>query len=445
MAHCSYNQALARLDSLVNYEKQVRPRTPGFKLANIRRLLAWAGNPQAQLNNVILVAGTKGKGSVCYMIEAGLRGCGLKTGLFLSPHVTTVRERIQLAGRPITSHQFSQTVGRLWPLVERQPVSYFELTVAMAFDLFVRHRVDYAVVEVGLGGRLDATNLSHPQISVITRIGLDHVQTLGTTLRQIAREKAGIMRPGRPVVIAAQKREAFQELARACRQTKALPIWVTARTRVRGTRLLPSGVAFHLGIQNSEFRIRLPLLGRHQIENCRTALCTLSTLAAQDPRIRLEPVIRALQHLSIPARCQLVRKRPPIIVDSCHNPDSGLALARVIRDYVRSRVVLVYGSLTGKLVETTVRPLKRWLAAAIVTAPDSPRAIPVAELVHRLGRLGIQAQAAANSRSALRVAGAIAQGRRPIVVAGSFYLAAEVLAHLKHSRILDSLIPSVTV
>ena len=201
----TYSRAVEFLDSLVNYEKLAGPRNE-FKLDNIRRLLELAGNPERRMRNVILVAGTKGKGSVCYMLEAALRGCKLSTGMFVSPHVIDVRERIQLDGKPIPKSLFADLVSRLAPFVApsepnlqtatckletRAAVSYFELTTAMAFLLFAEMQHDYSIVEVGLGGRLDATNLSDPVISVITRIGYDHLKVLGDTLTKIAGEKAG--------------------------------------------------------------------------------------------------------------------------------------------------------------------------------------------------------------------------------------------------------------
>ncbi len=424
-----YSDAVAFLDSLVNYEKLARPRDR-FKLDNIRRLLGLAGDPQQRLNNVILVAGTKGKGSVCYMLESALRACGLATGMFVSPHVADVRERIQLDGRPITRAVFSRLVERFVPLVRSQPVSYFELTTAMAFDLFSRRRPDYCIVEVGLGGRLDATNLSEPAISVITRIGLDHVKVLGSTRRQIAREKAGIMRPGRPVVVGRQEPDAWAELARCARLTGALMKRAEAAAVVETTQLTATGTRFRARTSMGKAVFSLPLLGRHQTENCQTALTVLGLLAGNDPRIRLARLRRGLSKVMIPARCQIASRRPLVLVDSCHNPESGRALADVIRDHLNSRVMLVYGSLRGKLVTETVRPLAPWVSKAVLVQPDSPRALPLAELSRIFARLGIPHVISDNLQSA----NCNLQSDLPLVVAGSFYLAGEALHLLKANR-----------
>ncbi len=469
----TYRAALAFLDGLVNYERQAKSRNE-FKLDNIRRLLEQAGNPQQRVKNVILVAGTKGKGSVCYMLEAALRGCGLSTGLFVSPHVLDIRERIQLGGKPVSKSTFAHLVEQFQPLVRRQPVSYFELTTAMAFEFFARENPDYSIIEVGLGGRLDATNLSDPRISVITRIGYDHLKVLGNTLTKIAGEKAGIMRQGRPVVISEQKPEALAALIRKARAAGARLIRAPSVVSVLSVQPSAAGLGLRVRSRLGSGCIRLPLLGRHQVENCQTALAVLVLLARNDRRIIFARVRRGLGRVSIPARCQVIRQRPFIVVDSCHNPESGLALANVLRDHlpflasgVRSgnsqsaicslqcrKVVLVYGSLSGKLVERTVAPLAPFVHQAILVQPDSPRAMPLTELSRIFRRLHIPFITAASVPAALALARQSAicnlqsampspvrqsplANRRspiPIVVAGSFYLAGETLKLLGPSR-----------
>ena len=485
----TYSQAIEFLDGLVNYEKLSKPRTE-FKLDNIRRLLELAGNPHERMRSVILVAGTKGKGSVCYMLDAALRGCGLSTGMFVSPHVIDVRERIQLGGRPISKSLFASLVSRLAPFVAssssdlqtancklqtRVSVSYFEFTTAMAFVLFAEQQPDYSIVEVGLGGRLDATNLSDPKVSVITRIGYDHLKVLGNTLTKIAGEKAGIMRRGRPVIISEQQPEALAALRRKAGETGARLRLAPSVVSVQSVLSTAAGTSLRVRSRFGSGAIRLPLLGLHQVENCRTALAVLGELAKDDERIEFDLVARGLGAVSIPARCQVVRRSSSIvgrrgprrtahrssfvyIVDSCHNPESGRALANVLRDCLpllvssaplRNRestienrkclkVVLVYGSLTGKLVAKTVAPLAPFIEKAILVQPDSPRAMPVAELSRIFSRLHIPFVTADSVRSALSLARTSSfiphPSSLPIVVAGSFYLAGEVLRALGPSK-----------
>ncbi|UCG44387.1 MAG: bifunctional folylpolyglutamate synthase/dihydrofolate synthase [candidate division WOR-3 bacterium] len=426
-----YSEALSRLDSLVNYEKLAKPRNE-FKLDDIRELLRLAGNPDGKLKRVVLVAGTKGKGSVCHMLEAALRACGRKTGMFVSPHVSTVRERIQVGGAPVSRRTFSRLVERIWPLVRRQPVSYFELTAALAFALFERESVDYALVEVGLGGRLDATNLLEPAVSVITRIGFDHTRVLGRTLPKIAREKSGIFRRGRPVVVGRQPPEAEQELRKRAAATGAefVPAWT--QVRVWDVRAVEGGTSCSVLGELGAGRLQLALLGGHQVENAQTALAVLGLLARHDDDVSMEGVLRGLGSVSIPARCELVSVRPPVVVDSCHNPESGAALARAIADHLggtgrRRKAVLVYGSLKGKLIAQTVRPLARWTKTAVLVKPDSPRAADHGQLKLVFGRLHIPYVQAESVREGLQEAFAISAGLHPVVVAGSFYLAGEAL------------------
>ncbi|GEM_PF-182044 len=473
----TYRASLAFLDGLVNYERQARPRTK-FKLDNIRRLLELAGNPQERMRNVILVAGTKGKGSVCYMLDAALRGCGFSTGMFISPHVLDVRERIQLDGKPIPKRLFASLVSRLASFVSRQPsanpqsaicnlksrvpVSYFEFTTAMSFLLFADKQPDYSVIEVGLGGRLDATNLSDPKVSVITRIGYDHLKVLGNTLTKIAGEKAGIMRKGRPVVISEQEPEALAALKRKVRETGAKLRLSPSVVSVRSVLSTAAGISFRARARFGAGSVRLPLLGRHQVENCRTALAVLGELAKDDGRIKFNRVARGLETVSIPARCQVIRSsqlatrnsKLVVLVDSCHNPESGRALANVLRDHLPllraavhraphtvhrgSKVVLVYGSLGGKLVAKTVAPLAPFVHQAILVQPDSPRAMPLVELKRIFSRLHIPFVTADSVRSALASARTssfiLHPSSLPIVVAGSFYLAGEALKALGPAR-----------
>jgi dihydrofolate synthase/folylpolyglutamate synthase len=422
----TYRAALGFLDSLANYERQAKPRNR-FKLDSIRRLLTRAGEPQARMPATVLVAGTKGKGSVCYMLDAALRACGLRTGLFVSPHVLDVRERIQLGGRPVGQAAFARSVERLRPLVRSTPVSYFELTAAMAFELFARSRLDYAVVEVGLGGRLDATNLTSPAVSVITRIGYDHVQVLGRTLRKIAGEKAGIMRPDRSVVVAAQEQEAFDALAAQARRVGADFVSAVARTRAWDIECSLGGTRFSFFCDLGPGRAELPLLGRHQVENCLTALTVLGLLSRADPRVRVEPVLEGLRSVAVPARCQVVQSDPPVIVDSCHNPESGRALAGVISECIGQPVILVYGSLRNKLVAKTIEPLVPWVRGMVATRPDSPRAMEPADVRRAVRRFGLRPDVSPNAAGAMERARLLSAGRLPVVVAGSFYLAGEVL------------------
>lgn len=429
----NYQQALRFLNSLVNYERRPRPRDR-FKLDSIRKLLALAGNPQDSMPNVILIAGTKGKGSVAHMIESGLRACNLRTGLYISPHLISVRERIQLNGTWISKTDLARLITKFSPLIQEPMVSYFELLTAIAFDLFSRRQIEYSVIEVGLGGRLDATNLTHPEISVITRIGYDHLKVLGNTLTKIAREKAGIMRPGKVVIIAPQEQKSKAELLLQAQKTDAQPILVEEHSRFWDESVTLEGTTFSAFTELGAGRIHLKLLGRHQIENCLTALTTLGILARNDSRIKFEAVVNAWENLIIPGRCQLIGLQPPLLIDTCHNPESGTALAQVLRDCFREKVILIYGSLRNKLVKKTLEPLAPYVDYAIAVAPDSPRALAPSLVKGIFTGLRVPAEVAPDIPSALFRARELAVGKIPIVCAGSFYLSGAVLALIQQTK-----------
>jgi len=283
---------------------------------------------------------------------------------------------------------------------------------------------------VGLGGRLDATNLTRPDVSVITLIGLDHLKVLGGTPRRIAREKAGIMRLGRPVVLSRQAHpEALETLLEEAGRYGATPVESVCAVSVDRVAPNRTGTRFAWRGRLGSGTMSLPLWGAHQVENCRTALAVLGILADSEPRITAAGARRGLESVRIPARCEVVSRSPLLVIDSCHNPESGAALAQAIRTHIGRKVTLVYGSLRGKLVGPTVRPLAPWVSRAVLVAPESPRAMPLPRLKSTFTRLGIPHGAAPDAAAALALARRIA-GRGPVVVAGSFYLAGEALAAL---------------
>jgi dihydrofolate synthase/folylpolyglutamate synthase len=291
-------------------------------------------------------------------------------------------------------------------------------------------------------------------VSVITRIGYDHLKVLGYTLTKIAGEKAGIMRKGRPVVIGEQEPEARRELEARAKAIGAELVPAASVVSVPSVESTADGLAIHMRSRFGEGAIRLPLLGYHQVENCQTALAVLNELSMYDRRIKFKRVARGMGTVSIPARCQVVRRIPLTIVDSCHNPESGRALASVIRDHLphlrssirpssivhrhSGKVVLLYGSLSGKLVAETVAPLAPFVQQAILVQPDNPRAMPLPELERIFADLSIPHVTADSVRSALSLARAsslsLHPSSLPVVVAGSFYLAGEVLKLLGPSR-----------
>jgi dihydrofolate synthase / folylpolyglutamate synthase len=383
--------------------------TAKLGLERITQLLQALGNPQ-QACRWVHVAGTNGKGSTCAMIEAGLRAAGIRTGLYISPHLVEPTERIQIAGREVSQEQFAkafsivhETAGRMLAAgeLDMHP-TYFETVTAMAFVLFAEAKLDMVVLEVGLGGRLDATNVVTPALCVITPIDYDHQIFLGDTIEQIAAEKGGILKPGVPAVFAEQRPE-----AEAVLRAKAQAAYTLSRDwPITDLALDARGSRFRLrGVE-----VLCPLAGEHQVENARVAAIALAELG-------VAPAGIASAHW--PARLERVSERPEIIIDGAHNPAGTRALAAYIRRfYEERRVWIVYGALRDKAVAEMTSVLFLLADRVILTAPANSRAMapedikaPGARVTHSI----------AEAVEMLRDAAA----DDAVFIAGSLYLAGE--------------------
>lgn len=341
-------------------------QTAKFGLERITCLLDALGNPHRACRYVH-VAGTNGKGSTCAMIEAGLRAGGVRTGLYTSPHLVEPTERIRIAGEPITQELFAKAFSEIHETAERMLSSgrldfhptYFETVTAMAFLLYAREHVDTVVLEVGMGGRLDATNVVTPALSVITPIDLDHQIFLGDTLAQIAAEKAGILKPGTPSVFAAQHPEAEAVL----RAHAKGPYTLSRDWAIHDLTVDPRGSRFCL--RNIE--VICPLAGEHQVENARTAAIALHELG-------ISPA--GIASTRWPGRLERVSTAPEIILDGAHNPAGTRALVQYIRRfYCGRRLWIVYGAMRDKAVADMAEMLFPFAHRVLVTAPANSRAM----------------------------------------------------------------------
>jgi dihydrofolate synthase / folylpolyglutamate synthase len=352
-------------------------KTAKFGLERISTALEALGNPQNRCR-FVHVAGTNGKGSTCAMIESALRGFGWRTGLFTSPHLSEPTERIVIGGAQVAGDVFTGAFNRVHKTVESLldagaidlHTTYFETVTAMAFLIFAEAELNMVVLEVGLGGRLDATNVVHPELSVITPIDFDHEAWLGRSLEAIAGEKAGILKTGVPAVFAQQRPEVEPVLEGRARELQ-IPYFMTANWPVSHVRLDPRGSRFHLSGGRS-LNIRCPLAGAHQVENARTAAVALARgLGLPDLAIE-EGIARAVW----PGRLELVSESPEILIDGAHNPAGARALAAYIdRFYSNRRVRMIYGAMRDKAVEEVCGILFPHVQEVIATAPDQPRAL----------------------------------------------------------------------
>ena len=398
-------------------------KTAKLGLERIDVLLEALDNPQRACR-IVHVAGTNGKGSTSAMIESGLRAAGYRTGLFTSPHLVEPTERIQVEGKPVDADRFAAAFDRVHACAEtllRQEridlhPTYFECVTAMALLLFRECGVEFTVLEVGLGGRLDATNVVTPELCVVTPVDFDHEAYLGKSLEAIAGEKAGILKPGVRAVFAWQRPEAADVLeARAA---------VLGAAVTHSSEVAISGVALHA--RGSDFLggdvpVSCPLAGEHQVENARTAIAALAELGVAPDAIR-----RGIAQSRWPGRLERVAVNPEIVLDGAHNPASVRALAAYLdRFYDPRRVWLIYGAMRDKAVEEMTAILFPRAAHVIVTAPAQARALRP-ESIRELADHG-DIRVAADLKAALGLAGEAAR-EDAIFVTGSLFLVGEARA-----------------
>jgi dihydrofolate synthase/folylpolyglutamate synthase len=408
----NYREAIAYLYSLTDYEKvRVERYTPEtHNLSRVERLLAAMGNPHTRFP-AVHIAGTKGKGSAAAMCEACLRAAGYRTGFYTSPHLHTFRERIQVAGGKIARGEVVALVEEARPLIERIPdVTYFEAITAMGFLHFARSGVDMAVVEVGLGGRLDATNVLTPEVSVITSLSLEHMYLLGDTLAEIAYEKAGIIKPGIPAVSAPQRAEAIKVL-----EAVSLDGQLFTARRIAGGRSELDGEYW------------IPLLGRHQLENATSGIAALDILRQQGFRVPVESVRGGLRTVRWPGRLEILSREPLVIGDGAHNPYSAEVLRQALEEWFPGqRWVLIFGASADKDVAGMLRILLPISDYVIVTRSDHPRAAAPVELADVVASVGGGAEVSVNVRKSIRRGLAMMDPGGGLLATGSLHLVADV-------------------
>jgi dihydrofolate synthase / folylpolyglutamate synthase len=401
-------------------------KTAKLGLDRITRLLNALGNPHLGAR-FVHVAGTNGKGSTCALIESGLRAAGLKTGLFTSPHLLEPTERIQIGGSPISTAEFGAAFNQVHSASEellRTGVldlhpTYFETVTAMGLLAFRERNVDVAVIEVGLGGRLDATNVLVPQLAVITPIDFDHEAFLGKSLQAIAGEKAGILKRGVPAVFSTQRPEAAQVLE--CRSSE-LGIEVI-RAADREISNLEVG-AYASEFDTDGLHIRCALAGEHQVGNAVTAIAALQRLGVPAPAIQ-----RGIAEATWPGRLERVSSAPEIILDGAHNPAGARALARHIeRFYSDRRVWLIYGAMRDKAVAESTGILFPLAREIVLTAPDQTRALRP-EAIREFMEMP-HLRVAARLADALEVIRREASPGDAVFITGSLFLVGEAKALL---------------
>ena len=432
----AYNLALDYLYSFVDYSlKHVSELAKAdFSLDRMFALMNALGNPQTKYP-IIHVAGTKGKGSTSALCASALMAAGYKVGLYTSPHLEDYCERIQIDGMPLAHEQLVALVDAVKPAVAKIPnLTTFEITTAIGFLAFERAGVNAAVVEVGLGGRLDATNVVTPRVSVITSLSMDHMAVLGDTLAKIAGEKAGIIKAGVPVVSSPQKEEATRVLLRVTREMGSTLALVGREVEFDLLESTLDGQFIRLGDtkQLVKLDVKLPLLGSHQIINAATAYAALK---ASGLTISDEAVQKGFSQVKWPARFEVARREPPVVFDSAHNDDSFAKLRETLEEYFPSRqVYLIFGASEDKNIPGMFREMKPKIRKLIVTRADHPRALEVEKIQKLADQLEIPHEAVTPVSTALARALEMSANDGSIVLsAGSMFVTAEVMAEWKKS------------
>jgi dihydrofolate synthase/folylpolyglutamate synthase len=457
----TYESAVAQMFAL-GHELAHTP-SHKFDLAHMRVLLAALGHPEAAFPSV-LIAGTNGKGSTAATLASILQAAGLRTGLYTSPHLVSINERIRIDGALISDRDFAELHGE----VERVAAnlvgnsglpwhpSFFEMLTAIAFQHLARQKVEIAVLEVGMGGRLDATNVVEPRVSVITDISLDHQKFLGNTIGEIAREKAGIIRPGGVVVTLPQQPEANDVIgntilslgAQAVSAVDYVPPMspASAQYPVPGTRKkaqTTEGAAagntenrgwfsrYPLLVMCHEILIETPLVGRHQLRNVALAVAAAVELGKQGFPVTAQAIERGIRETRWPGRFQVVPPRdglPEIVFDVAHNPAGAWALRSTLSSVYEERpLTFVFGAMRDKAIGEIGEILFPLAERVIVTRAENPRSATPSEIREAAGRVAVEVIAAPDVASALEKARALAVPTGLVVVTGSIYIVGEAL------------------
>jgi len=420
------------LNSLVNYEK-----TPGYdyNLKPFLKFLQKFQSPHKKLKNVIHIAGTKGKGSTAAIVSSCLSSCGYRVGLFTSPHLKRVNERIKINERKISDHELAGYIKRIKPHITRKhrvrPGKYkefygartfFEVLTVIAFLHFLKRKTDFSILEVGLGGRLDTTNVTNPLLSVITRIGYDHTHLLGTRLAQIAWEKAEIIKPTGHLITIHQRPTVARIINRIARTRQSSVIFAEDQHTIRVVEKSLRGSRLRIRGEIGTLTTFFPLIGQHQIENLLLALAVLNELKKMGFSIPLGAIRKGMQRTSLHGRFEIVSKNPLIIFDCAHNQDSFNALEKNLDSFNIKDFYVIFGSSRDKDIRYCLKHIFPRAREVLLVKADNPRALepvdlyPIARKYHR------KITIAPSVQKALEYIKSETNAKAPILITGSFYL-----------------------
>jgi len=426
----NYDAALDYLYSFVDYSltRQLRYSEEKFNLDRIRKLMETLGNPQSKYP-VVHIAGTKGKGSTAVFIASVLQTAGYKVGLYTSPHLHDYAERIQVNRLPISHEELISNVDYLKDILPDVPeITTFEITTAIAFRYFFAEKIDIAVVEVGLGGKLDATNIVDPVISVITSLSYDHMNILGDTIEKIAAEKGGIIKDNRPVVVAPQvfsQTYPVLEGIAAQHHSQFVRVDRTYKHKIIDHSLKGQNFATKkIGNYRDNFDLSIKLLGSHQVDNAVTAYCALQQLIGKGFNIDQKDIIEGFANAYWPCRFEIISSSPMIIIDSAHNADSAEKLSKTAKDYLgKKKITLIFGASEDKDIDGMFNYLLPISDVIIMTKSIHPRAMGLTGLKEAALRRNREAYAFNTIEEALAKAYEVDKNN-VILITGSIFVAA---------------------
>ncbi|WP_066632614.1 bifunctional folylpolyglutamate synthase/dihydrofolate synthase [Desulfolucanica intricata] len=408
-----------------------------FGLGRIEELLRRLGNPHTKLK-VIHIGGTNGKGSTTAMLASILEEAGYRVGMFTSPHLHSYTERFRINGKQIKTGRIAQLITRLRPYLDAmveegfEHPTEFEVCTAMAFLYFAEEEVDLLLLEVGLGGAIDSTNVVTPLVSVLTNIAMDHMDYLGNSIKEITAVKAGIIKPGIPVVTSAGNPEALEVIQEVCRKNNSALTVIGQQVTPQQLNFSIEGQHFLIDSQNNTYTdLTLPLLGRHQLTNAAVAVAVIEILNQQGYNIPEETVRKGLAGTGWAARLEIMHQNPTILVDGAHNLDGVKSLRQALLDYFpEKKIILVLGMLGDKERSKVVAELAPLADSAVITKPNSPRAGDWELLAEEARQYVQKVQVIENISEAVDAALAWAEPEDLVCITGSLYMVAEAREHL---------------
>jgi dihydrofolate synthase / folylpolyglutamate synthase len=432
-----YRQAVDYILGFTDYETipGIAYTAANYDLRRMEKLLLPLGNPHLGTKTVH-IAGTKGKGSTAAMVSQVLVSAGYRTGLFTSPHLHTIRERVRVNNSPITGEEFADIVTGLKPVVEKinneaefGNLTTFEILTAVVFDYFKKQGIDVQVLEAGLGGRLDATNVVQSDICVITSISLDHTAILGDTVAEIAGEKAGIIKPGCTVINAPQPDEAGEVIERTCRQQGATLIQVGRDITWQRTAGDLRGQSFTLRSGNAEYHLTIPLIGDYQLENAAAAVAALEALSQRGVPVPRQAIEQGLGEVNWPGRLQIVGEHPFFVVDGAHNGYSMKKLVETVKHYFTySKCHVIFATSCDKDIRGMAQELAALGGSITVTRSSHPRAASLSSVREQFSRAGMEIREAGSLPEALGQVKGETENTDLILVTGSLFIVADTLA-----------------